>query len=228
MGEDNKVTLHGMWASPYVKRVELALKVKGIPYGYVEEDLSNKSPLMLKYNPIHKKVPILVHNGKPVSESFVILEYIDETWKNEPRLFPEDPYERARVRFWASYIQQVSDCLLKVLKGEGREKGVEELFEKMNVLEDGIKNSSMGINSNIQGKDMGLLDIIIVITLGAYKVQEEVFGVKVLDPERTPLLYSWITTLIELPIVKGITPPHDKVVSFLQFLKEIVFNSPRN
>ena len=25
------VALHGMWGSPYVKRVELGLKVKGIP-----------------------------------------------------------------------------------------------------------------------------------------------------------------------------------------------------
>lgn len=107
MGEENKVTLHGMWISPYVNRVQLALKVKGIPFEYIEEDLSNKSILLLKYNPIHKKVPVLVHNGKPVSESFVIIEYIDETWKNEPRLLPEDPYERSRVRFWASYIQQV-------------------------------------------------------------------------------------------------------------------------
>ena len=31
MEEENKVTLHGMWANPYVKRVELALKEKGIP-----------------------------------------------------------------------------------------------------------------------------------------------------------------------------------------------------
>lgn len=67
MAEENKVTLHGFWASPYSKRVELALKVKGIPYEYVEEDLKNKSPLLLHYNPVHKKVPVLVHNGKPIA-----------------------------------------------------------------------------------------------------------------------------------------------------------------
>lgn len=107
MGEENTVILHGNWASPFAKRVELALKTKGIPFEYVEEDLSNKSALLLKYNPVQKKVPVLVHDGKPVCESLVILEYIDETWQDGPHLLPKDPYERAKVRFWVAYIQQV-------------------------------------------------------------------------------------------------------------------------
>ena len=107
MGDKSEVKLHGMWASTYCKRVELALRVKGIPYEYIEEDLSNKSQLLLEYNPVHEKVPVLVHNGKPIAESYIILEYIDEIWKNSPNLLPEDPYERAKVRFWASFIQQV-------------------------------------------------------------------------------------------------------------------------
>ena len=106
MAFENKVTLHGFWASPYVKRIELALKLKGIPYDYVEEDLMNKSPSLIGYNPVHKKVPVLVHNGKPICESLVILEYIDETWSDGPKLLPEDPYKRAQVRFWASFLQQ--------------------------------------------------------------------------------------------------------------------------
>ncbi|TXG50478.1 hypothetical protein EZV62_023002 [Acer yangbiense] len=76
----------------YSKRVQFAPRIKGIPYDYIEEDLSNKSPLLLQYNPVHKKIPVLVHNGKPLAESMIILEYIDETWKNTPRLLPEDPY----------------------------------------------------------------------------------------------------------------------------------------
>ncbi|KAL1177935.1 hypothetical protein V6Z11_A03G064600 [Gossypium hirsutum] len=101
MGEE--VKFHGMWASPFSRRVELALKLKAIPYQYIEEDLSNKTPSLLRYNPVHKKVPVLVHNDKPVAESMVIIEYMDETWENNP-ILPRDPYERAMARFYAKFI----------------------------------------------------------------------------------------------------------------------------
>ncbi|ESQ27695.1 hypothetical protein EUTSA_v10019483mg, partial [Eutrema salsugineum] len=43
----------------------------GIPYNYIEEDLKNKSESLIQLNPVHKKIPLLVHDGKPVAESQV-------------------------------------------------------------------------------------------------------------------------------------------------------------
>ncbi|KAB1199316.1 Glutathione S-transferase U9 [Morella rubra] len=228
MEEQNKVMLHGTWFSPFVKTVELALKVKGIPYEYVEEDLKNKSPLLLKYNPVHKKVPVLVHNGTPICESLVILEYIDETWTNiGPRLLPQDPYKRAQVRFWSSFLQQqLLQTLFAVIKsdGEAQENAVKELLEKLKVLEEGIKNFPDGI-SFIDHENLGFLDIVLLTMFGTYKVQEQVIGFKVIDPEKSPLLVSWLSALFELPVVKEGLPPHEKLVGLLQYIRQNALNS---
>ncbi|KAH9775656.1 hypothetical protein WN944_013062 [Citrus x changshan-huyou] len=216
MEEQNKVKLHGTWISTYSKRVELALRVKGIPYDYLEEDLSNKSPLLFQYNPVHKKIPVLVHNGKPIPESSIILEYIDETWKNAPRFLPEDPYQRAQIRFWAGFIQQVFEAMGKAFmtSGEAQEKAIEETHEKINVLEEGMKGLFSEEAPKIDGQNFGLLDIMVCAVLSTHKASEEVLGngVKILHPERHPFLSSWVEKLNKHPVVKENTPPYDKII----------------
>lgn len=85
----------------YGMRCRIALAEKGINYEYREEELHmmRKSPLLLQMNPIHQKIPVLIHRGKPVCESRIIVEYIDETWKDKAPLLPFDPYERAQAQF---------------------------------------------------------------------------------------------------------------------------------
>lgn len=114
---DEKVELLGTWSSPYVFKVIWALTMKGVEYEYVEEDLRNKSGALLSLNPLHKKVPVLVYRGKPVAESDVIVEFIDEAWKDRGgggRILPEDPYERAMARSWVIFARDVVSTVAKV------------------------------------------------------------------------------------------------------------------
>ncbi|XP_028098583.1 glutathione S-transferase U2-like [Camellia sinensis] len=105
MAEGQEVKLLGSWVSPFVYRVKWALNLKNIQYEYLEQDLVNKSNLLLTCNPVFKRVPVLIHNDKIICESIVIMEYLDEVWKNNP-ILPEDPYEIAMVRFWTKFIEE--------------------------------------------------------------------------------------------------------------------------
>ncbi|KAH8487363.1 hypothetical protein H0E87_026067 [Populus deltoides] len=131
------VKLIGSYTSLFCTRVEWALKLKGVQYEYVEDDVFNKSPLLLKHNPVHKKVPVLVHDDKPIPESLVILQYIDETW-NDNNLLPQDSYERAMAHFWAKFTDE--KCLVETFtaackEGEEKEKAIESAQESLAFLE---------------------------------------------------------------------------------------------
>ncbi|MCI25428.1 glutathione S-transferase, partial [Trifolium medium] len=57
-------------------------------------------------NPVHKKIPVLIHNGKPIAESLIAVQYIDEVWNDKSPLLSSDSYERAHARFWADYVDK--------------------------------------------------------------------------------------------------------------------------
>lgn len=58
-------------------------------------------PEYLKLNP-KGVVPTLVHDGRPVTESSIIIEYIDDAFP-EPPLRPADPMARAAMRHWLKW-----------------------------------------------------------------------------------------------------------------------------
>jgi glutathione S-transferase len=114
---EDRVTLLDFWPSPWAMRVKVALAEKGIEYESREQNLIDKSPLLLEMNPVHKMIPVLIHNGKPICESLNIVQYIDEVWKDKSPLLPSDPYQRSQARFWADYIDKKASIsvLVKLL-----------------------------------------------------------------------------------------------------------------
>lgn len=86
--------LYGFALSNYYNVVKLALLEKGIEFTEVDMRPSasegRRSPM--------GKIPCLeIEDGRALSESQVILDYIEET-RPEPALYPEDAFERAKVR----------------------------------------------------------------------------------------------------------------------------------
>ncbi|KAF6158701.1 hypothetical protein GIB67_040215 [Kingdonia uniflora] len=103
MGESD-VKLFGRWPSPFAMRPRIALNIKSVGYELLEEKSGVKSDLLIKSNPVYKKIPVLIHGDKSICESLVIVQYIDEAWSSGPSILPSDAYDRATARFWAAYI----------------------------------------------------------------------------------------------------------------------------
>ncbi|KAL0421224.1 UNVERIFIED_CONTAM: Glutathione S-transferase U17 [Sesamum latifolium] len=158
-----KVKVLGCWLSPYAMRARIALNIKSVEYEYEEEDLlgGNKSDLLLKSNPVYRKVPVLIHADRPVCETPVILQYVDEVWASGPAILPSDPYDRATARFWATYIDEKWFPHLKegfLSEGEETKNALEESGEGLVLLEEAFTKCSKG-QKFFGGERIGYLDI---------------------------------------------------------------------
>nr|BAJ95179.1 predicted protein [Hordeum vulgare subsp. vulgare] len=203
-GDDLK--LLGAWPSPFVTRVKLALALKGLSYEDVEENLSNK------------KIPVLIHNGSPVCESMIIVQYIDDVFASTgPSLLSEDPYERAVARFWVAYVD---DKLVapwrQSLRGkteEEKSEGKKQTFAAVEVLEGALRECSKG-GDFFGGDGVGLVDVALGGLLSWMKVTDVLSGDKIFDAVKTPLLAAWVERFSAIDAAKAALPDVGRLVEF--------------
>jgi glutathione S-transferase len=88
--------LYGALASPYVARVVLFARLKGLDLAPVMPEGGLKSPQYLAANPIGK-MPVLEVDGRCIPESEVICEFLQDLHPDRPGM-PGTPFERAAVR----------------------------------------------------------------------------------------------------------------------------------
>ncbi|XP_059299799.1 glutathione transferase GST 23-like [Lycium ferocissimum] len=210
MGE---VKVIGSSGSVFCTRVEWALKLKGVAYEYIQENLLNKSELLINSNPVNKKVPVLLHDDKPIVESLVILEYIDETWKGYS-LLPQDPHERATGRFWAKFVDEtcvIGSWQAMQAEGEAKAKAIESVQELFAVIEKQIQGKKF-----FGGEQIGYLDLVMGWKCHWLSAMEEVGQMKLLDQEKFPSLHQWAKNFKQNPIIHEIMPPQENLVNYFQ------------
>jgi maleylacetoacetate isomerase len=101
------VKLYGYFRSSAAYRVRIALNLKGLAYEAVPVHLlrdggEHHAAAYRALNP-QELVPALEDEGRILTQSLAIIEYLDETHP-EPPLLPADPAGRARVRALALQI----------------------------------------------------------------------------------------------------------------------------
>src|SRR5512141_1835915 len=90
---------------PYVERSRIVLLEKRLPHEIEFIELANKPAWFLQISPMGR-VPVLLVDGRPIFESMVINELLDEL-QPAPPLFPDAPLERAEARGWIVFSNDV-------------------------------------------------------------------------------------------------------------------------
>jgi len=94
--------LYGIGASPFVRKVRVALAEKGIAYEHEPTIPVNVSAEYKKISPLGKIPAYVDDTGRALADSSVICAYLERTHP-QPALYPTDPYEFARALWFEEY-----------------------------------------------------------------------------------------------------------------------------
>ncbi len=93
--------LYGIPFSPHVRKVRVALALKGLEYESVGTLPGTKTPEYLAINPLGK-IPALEDGGLVICDSNVIIEYLEEQYPDTP-VRPTSTADRAKGRWLEEY-----------------------------------------------------------------------------------------------------------------------------
>ncbi|XP_042042735.1 probable glutathione S-transferase [Salvia splendens] len=164
----------------------MALKLKGVEYESIAEDLKNNT---IQYNPIHKKVPVLIHNGKGIAES--LIKFGRKVHQFFPRILIKEPWlvfgltslmKSYFTNYFFSFSLVYAYAYVYVWStGEEQEKAKEESIEALKFLEDEIKGKNF-----FGGDNIGIVDIAANFIGYWLPTRSELTGVQIMTKENYP------------------------------------------
>lgn len=103
------IEIHGFKGCPFAWRVRLTATLKGAPFEWLPCDAEPADPRCATHNP-DRRSPLLYDDGFTLTESGVILAYLDESRKG-PHLQASDPKARALARL---AIAELASLMLRI------------------------------------------------------------------------------------------------------------------
>lgn len=196
-------------------------------YEYIEVNPYNKPRSLLDLNP-RGLVPTLQYDNKPLYESTVICEFLEEAYPDHgPQLLPKDPYARARIRIWTDFCtSRIIPAFQRFLQFQPMSdtEGLKEV--RANFLAR-LKELTAEMDPNgpfFMGSEPSLIDFVVapfVVRLWIFDHFKGGIGMPAEgqggDDEKTwARLRKWINAVQERPSIKNTTSERDHYLPLYQ------------
>ena len=115
--------LIGMLDSPYVRRTAISMHLLGIPFEHRALSVFSDLDAFRQLNPLVKAPTLICDDGTPLSDSSLIIDYLESTVGAEKHLMPAGGRERRTA------LQQIGIALVMA------EKAVQVVYERKRPVE---------------------------------------------------------------------------------------------
>jgi glutathione S-transferase len=111
-----KIELYNAPQSTCSQRVRFVLHAKGLPFEEHRLDLFSGDQLKPDYLALNRNgvVPTIVDDGAVITDSSVIMEYLEEVYPDGRSFVPTDPVERAHMRSMMRFIDEVPTPAIRI------------------------------------------------------------------------------------------------------------------
>jgi glutathione S-transferase len=178
--------LYGASGSPFVRKVQVALAIKGLAYEQIQQIPFTKDPEYRKINPLGK-IPALQDGELTLCDSTVICEYLEDAYPKAP-LYPANSADKARARWFeelgGSRVAELAAGIFfqrfmrpMVLKQEADEELVAKIMNKqlppiLDYLEAQVPDQGF-IFGDFMMADMSLMSPFVNAAYAGYEVDEQ-------------------------------------------------------
>jgi len=197
---------------PYVQRVDITLREKGINFERRDVDLAQKPGWFLRLSPLGQ-VPLLVVDAEHVLfESDAIAGWVDEA--HPPAMLPDDALGRARTRGWTAFASSMLDGIARLYNAPD-ETSFAAALATLRTRFDRI-DEALGNTPWFAGSRFGLVDAAFAPVFRYFDVIDPALERPITD--RTPRLAAWRARLAQRDsVVRAVRPDYpERLADFIR------------
>jgi glutathione S-transferase len=200
--------LCGFRISNYHNKVRLALLEKGVAFEEDDQCVPSQDAAYLARSPIGK-VPFLEVDGRTLTESQAICEYLEDAYPEKP-LYPKDPWARAKVRELIAHLELHVELVARRLHGQaffGRAASDETKKQVERDLTKGLKALARlaRFEPMIAGQALTLADVAAFVHLPVVAVATKLVLGRDMVEELLPQAKPYLKTLGERPAFQRVS-----------------------